>query len=171
MITHVANITKGFYLSAIDIRRHCMSRCFTSHTHCGFATGLYAKTVSESVGRALGFTFHVALTWQNIWGNIQSCSVYMNPASSNYLINDQFKGIISAWQAVMVMNFSPLGVSESEVGFIGFVATVVYCGVSPIIAALMDRVKKHFKSMLVFLCVVSTICFAWLWLLCLQVTT
>lgn len=78
-------------------------------------------------------------------------------------------GIISAWQAVMVMNFSPLGVSESEVGFIGFVATVVYCGVSPIIAALMDRVKKHFKSTLVFLCVVSTICFVWLWLLCVQV--
>ena len=35
---------------------------FTTHTHCGFATGFYAKTVSMSAGRMLAFTYHVTLT-------------------------------------------------------------------------------------------------------------
>jgi sugar phosphate permease len=69
-----------------------------------------------------------------------------------------------------VINFTPLGVSEKEVGFIGFVSTVTYCGIAPFVAFLMDRVKKHFKSTLTFLCVASTVCFLWLGLLCVKVT-
>lgn len=72
------------------------------------------------------------------------------------------------WQ---VINFTPLGVSEKEVGFIGFVSTVTYCAIAPFVAFLMDRVKKHFKSALTFLCVASTVCFVWLCLLCVEVRT
>ena len=70
---------------------------------------------------------------------------------------------------LQVINFTPLGVSEKEVGFIGFVSTVAYCAVAPFVAFLMDRVKKHFKSTLTFLCVASTVCFVWLGLLCVEV--
>ena len=70
---------------------------------------------------------------------------------------------------MQVINFTPLGVSEKEVGFIGFVSTVAYCAVAPFVAFLMDRVKKHFKSTLTFLCVASTVCFVWLGLLCVEV--
>ena len=68
-----------------------------------------------------------------------------------------------------VINFTPLGVSEKEVGFIGFVSTVAYCAVAPFVAFTLDKLKKHFKSTLVFLCVTSTLAFGWLGLICIQV--
>ena len=66
----------------------------------------------------------------------------------------------------MVINFSPLGLTEKEVGYIGFLSTAVYCCIAPFVTVAVDKFKKHFKKTLVILSVLSTLCFIWLCFIC-----
>jgi len=78
-------------------------------------------------------------------------------------------GVEGAWSGVMAVNFEPLGVDDSHVGFIGAlgVGVTAVCGV--IVAQFMDRFRRHIKLTCIIMGAVSTACFTWLMLIVLKV--
>eukprot|EP00095_Tigriopus_kingsejongensis_P006891 maker-scaffold125_size330479-snap-gene-2.12 protein:Tk06891 transcript:maker-scaffold125_size330479-snap-gene-2.12-mRNA-1 annotation:"hypothetical protein DAPPUDRAFT_102163" len=75
-------------------------------------------------------------------------------------------GVQAAWQGVMALNFAPLGVTDADVGTIGFVSVFAQCFLGCVVAFAQDRFRDYIKlSILVFLSL-ATLCFVWLALLC-----
>lgn len=75
-------------------------------------------------------------------------------------------GINGAWQAVMTVNFAPLGVNDEESGRIGLVTCFVCCLIAVAVAYFTDHIRKHIKITLMILLVLASCCFIWLTLLC-----
>ncbi len=51
-------------------------------------------------------------------------------------------GMLTAWQNLMGLNFGPLGVSDADIGRIGFVSIGMQAIVASVIALVQDRLPK-----------------------------
>lgn len=78
-------------------------------------------------------------------------------------------GVQAAWQGVMALNFAPLGVSDSDIGQIGFISVFCQCAMASLVAYGQDYFRDHIKPSLIVLLTLATICFIWLALLCFEV--
>ena len=74
-------------------------------------------------------------------------------------------GTFLAWQAVMTLNFQPLGINDSESGEIGLVICIACSVIGVIIAYATDHIRKHMKITLITLLVLEALCFTWVTLL------
>ena len=73
------------------------------------------------------------------------------------------------FQAVMAINFRPLGVNDETSGYIGLVMGVASCIVAIGISYVTDHLRKHMKLTLVILLVLEFLSFLWLTLICAQI--
>jgi len=79
------------------------------------------------------------------------------------------QGVMGVWLSVMVNNFRPLGISDQDIGLMGFLSVISQCFCAIGIGFFTDRLKQHMKMILLFLLLLATICFVWLMLMCLEI--
>jgi len=79
------------------------------------------------------------------------------------------QGIAGTWMGVMVINLKDLGITESNIGFIGLASVLGQCVFSMIVGYFSDRLKRHMKLTLLILLSASTCLFTWLMLMCIGV--
>ena len=78
-------------------------------------------------------------------------------------------GFLAGWQGVMALNFQPLGVSDEDIGFLGFLAVFVQCAVAVGVSFVQDRFRNKIKLSIITLLTLASVMFLWLALLCLEV--
>lgn len=78
-------------------------------------------------------------------------------------------GFLAGWQGVMALNFQPLGVSDEDIGFLGFLAILVQCAVAVSVSFVQDRFRSKIKVSVITLLTLASGMFLWLALLCLEV--
>ncbi|KAK6186018.1 hypothetical protein SNE40_008137 [Patella caerulea] len=78
-------------------------------------------------------------------------------------------GVISAWEGIIDLNLSPLGVSQNEAGWIGFYSTCAGCVAALVVARLADVFNKKLKLIIFILYAVGTVFIIWFALACAQI--
>ena len=78
-------------------------------------------------------------------------------------------GFLAGWQGVMALNFQPLGVSDEDIGFLGFLSILVQCAVAVSVSFVQDRFRDKIKISIITLLTLASVMFLWLALLCLEV--
>ncbi len=78
-------------------------------------------------------------------------------------------GIQIGWQAVMAIQLEPLGVTDTEVGDIGFVAMFAQALGAATVALTMDHFRDKIKVSVLVLLTASFVCFTWLALISFEI--
>lgn len=78
-------------------------------------------------------------------------------------------GLQIGWQAVMAIQFEHLGVTDTEVGNVGFVAIFGQAAGTAAVGLSMDHFRSRLKPSVLALLAVSSACFAWLALISFEV--
>lgn len=79
------------------------------------------------------------------------------------------QGVMGAWLSVMVNNFSPLGISDKTIGYIGLTSVLSQCLLSLAFGYLTDRLKHYMKITIILLLTIATAGFVWLMFICLKI--
>ncbi|XP_021361904.1 disrupted in renal carcinoma protein 2 homolog isoform X2 [Mizuhopecten yessoensis] len=77
-------------------------------------------------------------------------------------------GVYGVYGSVFDVILNPVGVAQSEAGWIGFYSTIAGCASGLVIARFADMFMKHMKVFLIGLFILATGSFVWLTLLCNQ---
>ena len=85
---------------------------------------------------------------KNLW---LVCLVYSVPG-----------GVQAAWQGLMGLNFEHLGVTDTEIGQIGFVSVFVQAATAAAMAFMQDHFRDKIKVSVFVLLTTSAACFIWL---------
>lgn len=78
-------------------------------------------------------------------------------------------GTFLAWQAVMTINFKPLGVNDTQSGQIGFVICISSAILGVCVAFGTDKLRKHMRKSLIILLSLEAFFFTWLTLICARI--
>ncbi len=78
-------------------------------------------------------------------------------------------GIQIGWEAVMAIQLEPLGVTDTEVGNVGFMAMIFQAVGATVVALAMDHFRDKIKLSVMALLTVSFLCFAWLALISFEI--
>jgi len=71
-----------------------------------------------------------------------------------------------ALQSVLALLFEDLGVSDTDVGNVGFSGLIAQMVGLFVVAMVMDRFRAKIKAVMVVLMIISAVAFAWLTVLC-----
>ena len=85
---------------------------------------------------------------KNVW---LACLVYSIPG-----------GVQVGWQGLMGLNFEHLGVTDNEIGQIGFVSVFVQSAAAALVAYMQDSFRDKIKITVFVLLTFSSACFIWL---------
>lgn len=78
------------------------------------------------------------------------------------------QGVMGSWLSVMVNNFSPLGISDQQIGYMGLASVLAQCVLSMVFGFVTDRLRKNIKTTILVLLTIATCGFIWLMLMCLE---
>ncbi|ESP01117.1 hypothetical protein LOTGIDRAFT_139886, partial [Lottia gigantea] len=75
-------------------------------------------------------------------------------------------GVSNVWAGVLNLILQPLGISQTEAGWIGFYASFGACAASLVIARIADNFSKHLKLIIVILFIIGAAFTLWFALAC-----
>ncbi|ESO83026.1 hypothetical protein LOTGIDRAFT_133974, partial [Lottia gigantea] len=78
-------------------------------------------------------------------------------------------GVCNVWTGVIQVVLKPLGISQSESGWIGFYATAAACVASLVIGRFADIFAKHLKIFIISLYAVGSVFIIWFALACIKI--
>lgn len=78
-------------------------------------------------------------------------------------------GVYGVWGSVLDVILNPVGISQTEVGWIGFYATMAGCMASLLIARFADIFMRHMKMFLVCLYIGGAGSYVWFTLICTKI--
>merc|ERR1712018_365666 len=71
------------------------------------------------------------------------------------------QGVQEGFMPVLNLDFTPLGIKENTVGWLGFWSSIASCVASFISGHFADKLKGHFKTSLLILLGIATLSFIW----------